>query len=305
VGRIAGIINDRYIENWGQRYGRFGWFDFIDDVDVSRALIESIENWARENRMAAIHGPLGFTDLDPEGMLIEGFEELGTMATLYNHPYYVEHMSRLGFVKDVDWVEYELKTPDRIPEKVARLENVVLRKFGLSVVPARKKDMLPYARRMFELINKAYAGLYGFVGLTDEQIDVYLKQYVPLIHPDYARLIVNDKDELIAFGVAMPSLSRALQYSRGRLLPFGFVHFIMALKFPRNIDLLLVAVTPEFQGKGIPAVLMAEITKSCLKNGIVSAETNVELETNTQVQAMWKHFEARQHKRRRCFIKNL
>ena len=255
--------------------------------------------------MTALHGPLGFTDLDREGMLIEGFDELGTMATLYNHPYYPEHMDRLGYTKDVDWIEYEVETPSEIPEKILRVQKMVLDRFDLRVVEGKKKAMLPYARKMFQLFNEAYAELYGFVDLTDEQVDLYVKQYLSLLEPDYVRLITNAEDELVAFGVAMPSLSKALQSSRGRLLPFGFVHFVKALKFPKHIDLLLIAVRPDFQGKGLPAVLMTEITKSCLANGIVSAETNVELETNTQVQAIWKHFQARQHKRRRCYIKQL
>jgi GNAT superfamily N-acetyltransferase len=305
VGRVAGIINDKYIEKWGQKHCRFGWFDFIDDIEVSGALLGAVESWAREHDMIAVHGPLGFTDMDREGMLIEGFEELGTMATLYNHPYYPQHMDKLGYSKDIDWVEFEVKAPKEIPEKVQRLNALVLKRSKLKIVDVKKKDLKPYARKMFELINKTYADLYGFVTLTDRQIDVYINQYFSFIHPDYVRFIVDAEDNLIAFGIAMPSLSRALQRSKGRLFPFGFIHLLHALKKPKYIDFLLVAVRPDYQARGITAVLMNEITKNALKNGLISAETNVELETNTQVQAIWKPFDARQHKRRRCYIKTL
>lgn len=305
VGRIAGIINDKYIEKWGHKHCRFGWFDFADDIEVSKALLGALEDWARENGMSALHGPLGFTDMDPEGMLIHGFDELGTMATLYNHPYYPQHMEKLGYGKDIDWIEFEVKSPEEIPERAIRLQKLVLQRSKLRIVESKKKDMLPYARKMFNLINEAYSDLYGFVSLSDRQIDVYIKQYFGLIHPDFVVFIADENDDLIAFGIAMPSLSLALQRSQGRLLPFGFIHLLKALKRPKYIDMLLVAVRPDYQARGITAILMTEITRNCLKNKIISAETNVELETNTQVQAIWKLYDARQHKRRRCYIKNL
>ena len=305
VGRIAGIINDKYIEKWGQKHCRFGWFDFIDDVEVSGALLKAVESWAHENEMTAVHGPLGFTDMDREGMLIHGFDELGTLVTLYNHPYYPQHMDSLGYAKDIDWVEYEVTTPQEIPEKVMRLQKLVLQRSKLRVVESKKKYMRRYAKKMFDLINDTYKDLYGFVTLSDKQIQVYIDQYFGFIHPDYVRFIVDTEDNLIAFGIAMPSLSRALQRSKGRLFPVGFIHLLLALKFPKYIDLLLVAVRPDYQARGITAILMNEITKNAMHNGVISAETNVELETNTQVQALWKHYNARQHKRRRCYIKTL
>ena len=305
VGRIAGIINDKYIEKWKHKYCRFGWFDFVDDIEVSGALLEAVESWAREKGMTALHGPLGFTDMDREGMLIEGFEELGTLNTLYNHSYYPQHMEKHGYGKDIDWVEFEVQVPKEIPEKVMRLQKLVLQRNKLRIVESKKKNMRPYARKMFDLINETYSDLYGFVTMTDKQIDVTINQYFGFIHPDYAMFIVDEQDNLIAFGIAMPSLSRALQRSGGRLLPFGFIHLLWALKFPKYIDMLLVAVRPDYQARGITALLMNEMTKNAMKNGVISAETNVELETNTQVQAIWKHFNARQHKRRRCYIKTI
>lgn len=303
AGRIAGIINEKYIEKWGQKHCRFGWFDFVDDIDVSGALLGAIESWARENGLSSVHGPLGFTDMDPEGMLIDGFEELGTMATMYNHPYYPQHMEKLGYSKDVDWVEFEVKTPKEIPERVVRLQELVLKRSKLRIVERKKKYLRHYARKMFDLINEAYNDLYGFVTLTDKQIETYIDQYFGFIHPEYVHFIVDGEDNLIAFGIAMPSLSRALQRSKGRIFPFGFVHLLWALKFPKQIDMLLVAVRPDYQARGITAILMTEMTRNALKHGIISAETNVELETNTQVQAIWKPYDARQHKRRRCYIK--
>ncbi len=305
VGRILGIINDKYIEKWGEKQCRFGWFDFIDDREVSKALLEVAERWADENGMTAVHGPLGFTDLDGEGMLVEGFEELGTMSALYNHAYYPQHMEALGYKKDVDWVEFEVKTPEEIPERALRLQNLVLKRSKLRIVAGKKKDFLPYAKGMFELVNEAYSDLYGYVALSDEQVDMYVKQYFGFLNPDYVKFITDGNNNVVAFGLAMPSLSRALQKSRGRLFPFGFLHLLRALKFPKSIDFLMVAVKPEYQARGITAILMTELTRSCIENEIRTAETNWELEDNTQVQAIWKLYEARQHKRRRCYIKKL
>jgi GNAT superfamily N-acetyltransferase len=305
AGRIAGIINDKYVEKWGNRYCRFGWFDFIDDPQVSAGLLRAVEEWARQNGMTAVHGPLGFTDLDREGMLIEGFNELGTMATYYNHPYYPRHMEALGYAKDTDWVEFEVKSPDSIPEKALRVQELLLKRNRLRLVTPDKKVLRRYARRIFELINEAFADLYGVVELTGEQIDMYVNQYFGFINPDYCVVVIDESDAVIAFGLAVPSLSRALQKSRGRLLPFGFLHLMWALRHPRYIDFLLVAVRPDYQARGVPAMLMTEITRNAIKNRIISAETNVELETNTQVQAIWKHYDSRQHKRRRCYIKKL
>ena len=305
VGRIAGFINDRYIEKWGNRYCRFGWLDFVDDPEVSRALLEAVEGWAREQGMTAVHGPLGFTDLDREGMLIEGFEELGTMATYYNHPYYPVHMEKLGYRKDIDWVEFEIMTPREVPERALRVQEMVLKRSKLRVVQGTKRQYLAHARGLFEVVNEAYRDLYGVVELTDEQVEAYVKQYFGFINTDYVKIIVDENDKVVACGLAMPSLSRVLQKTRGRLLPFGFIRLLQALKHPKQIDFLLVAVLPEYQARGLTALLMTGITANAIRNKIRSAETNPEMETNTQVQAIWKHYEARQHKRRRCYLKDL
>jgi len=306
VGRIAGIYNPKYIEKWKNRHLRFGWVDFIDDPEVSRRLFETVETWAKELGMDAVVGPMGFTDMDKEGLLVEGFEELGTLPMIYNYPYYPEHIENLGYKKDTDWLEFEIVVPREIPEKILRINDLVLKRSGLRLLDAKKSsDIKPYARGVFYLINRAYSHLYGFVELTDEQIDIYINQYFSFINPDYTKIVLDKDDKVVAFGISMPSLSRALQKSQGRLFPFGFYHILRALKKPKSIDLYLVAVAPEYQGRGINSILMTEITRSCIKDGILTAETSGELEDNKAIQDFWKHYEKRQHKRRRSFIKSL
>ncbi len=305
VGRIAGIINDRYVERTGNRYCRFGWVDFIDDREVSGALFRTLEDWAREQGMTAVHGPMGFTGLDREGMLVEGFEELGTMATIYNYPYYPEHLEAMGYEKDLDSIEFKLSPPEKIPDKVVRMGKYVMQRNRLRFIEG-KRNLYPYARKMFELVNEAYADkIYGFVELTEEQVEMYIKEYYRFLDADYVKFIVDEHDELVAIGIAMPSLSRALQKSRGRLFPFGFIRLLVALKFPKYLDFLLVAVRSDYRFKGLPALLISEIARNCLKNGILGAETNPENETNHQIHGFWKYFPARQHKRRRFYIKQL
>jgi len=306
AGRIAGIINWRYIEKWKNRYARFGWIDFIDDEDVSKALIETVEKWAKDKDMEAVHGPLGFTDLDYEGMLIEGFEELGTMATIYNYSYYPKHLKNYGYTKDIDWVEFEVKAPPEIPEKIDRIAAISLKKNNLRVLKVKKsKDLLPYAKDMFNVLNVAYRDIFGFVPLTDKQVDLYVKQYLGFIRPDYISIVLDSNDRVAAFAITMPSLSKALQKSNGRLFPFGFIYLLKAMKKNNLIDLYLIGVLPEYQGKGVNGILIKELTKIFISKNIVKAETNVELENNIKVQAQWKLFEKRQHKRRRCYIKYL
>ncbi|MCD6441888.1 MAG: GNAT family N-acetyltransferase [Candidatus Marinimicrobia bacterium] len=306
AGRIAGIINWRYVERWQNKYARFGWIDFIDDEDVSKALIETVEKWAKEKGMRAVHGPLGFTDLDYEGMLIEGFEELGTMATIYNYPYYPKHLEKYGYTKDVDWVEFEIKAPQEVPEKINRVANIALERSNLRVLKVKKsKDLLPYAKDMFNVLDIAYRDIFGFVPLTDKQVDLYIKQYFGFIRPDYISIILDSSDRVAAFGITMPSLSKALQKAKGRLFPFGFLHLLKAMKNNSAIDLYLIGVRPDLQGKGVNSIIFNELHKIFIKNNVLTAETNVELETNYKVQAQWKHFTHRQHKRRRCYIKYL
>ncbi len=306
VGRIAGIINNAYIKKWGHRYARFGWIDFVDDKEVSGALFEALERWALSEGMEAVHGPLGFTDMDHEGMLVEGFNELGTMAAIYNHPYYPVHTESRGYSKEADWVEYEVKVPTMIPEKAERIAQITADRRGVHVLDAKKpKDFLPYAHQIFDVINETYADLFSFTPLTESQIAYYTRLYFPNIVADYVKLLLDGQNRVAGFVIAMPSLSRALQKARGRLFPFGFLHLLIALKRPKYIDLYLGAVRRDLQGKGVDALLMSELARTCIHNHIISAESNLELEENKLVQALWRNFERRQHKRRRCYIKQL
>ncbi|MBS1508554.1 MAG: hypothetical protein JSS79_18095 [Bacteroidetes bacterium] len=306
VGRIAGIINHAFIERWNKNYVRFGWIDFIEDKSVALALLSQVENWASERNMEAIHGPLGFTDLDHEGMLVEGFDKRGTLATIYNYSYYPRYVEELGYAKDADWLEFLIKIPKEVPKNLERITELVKKRFQLQIVRLRKpKDILPYAQQIFQLINIAFAELYGVVPLTQRQMDYYTRQYFSFIRTDYVSLVTDHEGKLAGFGITMPSLSKALQKGQGRLLPFGAIHLLKALHTNTIIDLYLIAIRPDLQGKGVNAIIMSEITRSCIRNGIQFAETNPELEKNNKVQALWEYYEALQHKRRRCYIKYL
>ncbi len=306
VGRIAAILNSKHAEQWKQPYMRFGWFDFVDDATVSAALLAKVEGWAKETGLTAVHGPLGFTDLDREGMLVEGFDELATMATYYNYPYYPRHMEKLGYAKDTDWVEYEMVVPSEPNETIVRIADIAMRRCKLHLLDVKgKKQLLPYGPDLFQLLNDEYKHLYGFVPLSDRQMQAYIKQYFGFVMPDFVPVVLDQENRLIAFGIIMPSLSKALQKSRGSLFPFGFIHLLRALKKNDRADLYLVAVRSEYQGKGVNAILMNKMQGVFNRLGITKCETNPELETNANVQGQWKYYEKRQHKRRRIFIKHL
>ncbi|MBS1487261.1 MAG: hypothetical protein JST43_06690 [Bacteroidetes bacterium] len=306
VGRVAGILNHAYIEKWKKNHLRFGWFDFVDDKEVAAALLAQIESWAAEKNMEGVQGPMGFTDLDHEGMLVEGYDQVGTLATIYNYPYYSKYLEELGYKKDADWVEYLIKIPPHVPENLERISSLIKKRCQLRVIKARKpKDILPYAKEVFQMINATYADLFGVVTLTEKQMAYYTQQYFSFIKTDFVSLVVDYEGKLAAFAIAMPSLSAALQKANGKLFPFGLFYLLKALRSNTIIDLYLVAVRPDLQGKGVNAILMEELTRSCIKHGIGFAETNPELEKNTKVQALWEYYETRQHKRRRCYIKPL
>ncbi|MBR2399704.1 MAG: N-acetyltransferase [Alistipes sp.] len=309
AGRIAVLVNKAANEKWGQNAARFGWIDFIDDNEVVDALFATAEQWARERGLTELQGPLGFTDLDREGMLIEGFDRLGTMATIYNYPYYPEHMNRLGFVKDADWVEYLLKVPNERWAKAERISAIVERKFGLRVVHCNSRSELAkrYGSKLFELVNECYAPLYGFTPLTRKQIDQFIKMYLPVIDLRLISLVVDADDNLVALGVSIYSLADALRKAKGKLFPFGWWYLLKALfiKHPKRLDFLLVAVKPEYQSKGAFAMVFNDLLGNYLQMDLVDVESNPELETNTKVQSQWNDFEKEQHKRRRAFRKEL
>lgn len=308
VGTITAIINRAANEKTGQKQMRFGFMDFIDSDEVVDSLFEAVAQWGRERGMEEMVGPVGFTDMDPEGMLIEGFDEMGTMATIYNYPYYVRHMERLGFVKDADWIEYRITIPDGIPEKHQRIGEIVARKYGLKVLKytSRKKIRREYGRAIFELVNEAYADLFGFVPLNDRQIQYYIDIYLGMLRLDDIALVVDSEQKLIGLGISMPSLSKALRQSRGRLFPFGWIPLLKAIRGGSDVvDLLLVAVKPEYQSKGVNALIFTELIPRYIANGYKFAESNVELEGNENVQKQWEYFERRQHRRRRAFTKSI
>jgi len=306
VGRIACIINTRYNEKWNQRTAKFSWVDFVDDPEVSGSLFAEAELWARNEGMSEIHGPFGFTGLDPEGFLVEGFEEMGTMTESYNYPYYAQHLESLGYRKQTGWVDYEVTTPESVPEKAIRVGRLALKRGGLQLVEAASMaDLKPYIPDVFELLNEAYSPLFGYVELTPAQQAKYAKEFIQFIDPRFNKVVVDESNRLIAFGLTFPNLAEALQKARGRLFPFGFVHLSRALRNPGGLILGLIAVRPEYQGRGIPAILLSEITDAAIKAGITHAETGRELEDNVKVRSLWKSYDARQHKRRRAYVKQI
>ena len=310
VGRIGAIYSTRANARWGTRRMRFTQVDFIDDIAVSRALFAAVETYAKEKNCLEVHGPLGYTDLDREGMLVEGFEEKGLFFTYYNAPYYKEHMVRLGYEKDVDWVELKISRPEENDthafDLLSRLSARAIKRHHLHVVKIRhKREFTPYIEKAFSLVNVAYANLYGVVALDDAQIRRYAKKFVPMVDPDLACLVENEAGELIAFGATVRSLSDAFRKTGGRLFPFGFIPVLRALSHGTEINLLLIAVAPEYQKTGVNAVIIHQIFENAWRIGLLSAETGPQLEENGDVIDQWKIFPTRQHKRRRCFIKRI
>ena len=309
VGRVAAILNPKANMAWKTKQVRFGWIDFIDDYEVSEALINQVIAWGRERGMEHIAGPLGFTDFDPEGMLVEGFDRLGTMAMLYNHPYYMVHMERLGMVKEVDWLEFRITIPEVLPEKFVKMSEIVKQRYNLKVRKLTHRDIKRenYGQKFFNLINECYCNLYGYSLLSEKQIDQYVKFYLSVLDLRMASFVENEQGELIAAGVAMPSLSEALQKCGGNLFPTGWWHLVknMYIRKPDTLDLLLVGVRPDYQSKGVNAMIFTDLFQVYKGMGFKYAETSAELETNVKIQQMFGIFEPEQHKRRRIYTKEI
>lgn len=314
VGRIAAIINHKANRTWGTNNARFGWIDFVDDEEVSRALLEAAEKWGRDHGCDKLTGPLGFTDMDPEGMLTGGYDQLSTMSTTYNYPYYPKHMERLGYAKEVDWVERKILTPEkdrpahmdkyfRVAEMSAKRYNLHIRKFK----NAREIRQGGWAQKIFDVVNKAYAPLYGYSEMTPKQIEQYVREYMPFLDMRLVTTVEDADGRIVAMGVGMPSLSRAIQKAHARLFPFGWIHLAKALYFKHAdiVDLLLVAVLPEYQNKGVNAMLFADLIPVCQQMGFKFGETHPQLETNEKSQGQWAYLDAEIHKRRRCWQKPL
>lgn len=308
VGRIVAIVNDLVNSRTGQKQARFGFVDFIDDPEVADVLFGAAEGWAREQGMTEMIGPMGFTDMDHEGMLVEGFDEMGTMATIYNYPYYPEHLERMGYVKDVDWVEYRVTVPAEVPEKFQRIADIVKKKYNLRSVKftSRRKIKEMYGQALFDLINEAYDGLYGYSPLNQRQIEYYIDKYLGIVRLDCLSVIVDADDRLVALGLSMPSMSQALRKSKGKMLPFGWYHLLNGI-YGRNdvVDLLLIAVRKEYLSKGVNAMIFADLIPIFNKEGFKEAESNIELEGNESVRQQWDYFPHRQHRRRRAFRKQI
>lgn len=308
VGRVAGIINHVCNERSGKKEARFSYIDFIDDAEVVDALIDAVTRWGKSKGMEHLTGPLSFTDMDPEGMLIEGYDRVGTSGGIYNFPYYPKHMDRLGFVKDADWIEMLITIPKEIPEKMQRISDLVSQRYNLETIKytSRKKLVADYGDAIFKLINVAYDEIFGYSPLSDKQIDHYIKMYLPFLPlNDLAMAVEKDSRELIAVGISIPSMAKALIKNRGRLFPMGWKPLLQAFKHNDVVDLMLIAVKPEFQNKGVNSLLFTDLIPCFNANGYKVAESNRELELNSKVLKQWDYFETDQHKRRRAYTKQI
>ena len=309
VGRIVGIINHRANEAWGVKKCRFGWFDFVDDYDVFESLLDAVAEWGRTRGMECLNGPVGFTDFDHQGLLIEGFDYNAPMASLYTHPYYIAHYERYGLTKEADWIEYQITPPKQAPEKMRRLVGLVSQRYNLHTVKVKSVKELKrrYGYSYFDVLDSAYQKLYNYQPMTPKQKQYYCKMYFPLLNFDFVTMVANEKDEIVAVGLGMPSLSEALRKCGGRLFPFGWYHLIKALKAKKmtDFDLLLIAVRPDYQDKGVTALIFNEMTPYFQKYGIQRVETTAILETNSKSLANFADFDHIQHKRRRAYVKEL
>lgn len=309
AGRVAAIVNFKANEQWNHKEVRFGWYDFIDDPEVSGALMEKVYEFGREYGMESVVGPLGFTDFDPEGMLIDGYDRLSTMALIYNYPYYIDHLERMGFGKDTDWIEYKVFLPEQLPDRLQRVSSIIQQRCNVHIKPLTRKIVRKenYGLKVFKLINECYKNLYNFTVLPDHMAKKYLDFYLSILDLRYLCMVENDKDELVAFGITMPSIARALQKNRGRLFPFGWWPLIksMFIKHEEGVEMLLVGVRPDYQNSGINSLLFADLFAKFSKWGVKWAETNAVLEDNFKNQGQWKDFDNECVKRRRSYIKKL
>ncbi|MFD0862312.1 GNAT family N-acetyltransferase [Sungkyunkwania multivorans] len=306
VGRIAAIINWVEVNEQQKRKVRFGWFDTIDDIEVTRALLAKVTDVGKRKNLDFIEGPVGFSNLDKAGLLIEGFDELNTMVTWYNYPYYKEHFEELGFEKSAEWVEYKIQIPEKSPEKVKKFSDIIMKRYKLKLINFKtSKEIIPYVDEMFDLLNKTYNNLQTFVPIQQYQIDHYKEKYIRYIHPDFIKCIADESGKLIAFAITMPSFSKALKKMKGKLFPFGFVHILKAQRKNDTASFYLIGIDPEYQNKGVTAIIFQKMNQTFNEFGIKKVETNPELEENKAIQQLWKNYDHRLHKRRRTFKKAL
>ena len=307
VGRIGGLINHAANKKWKTSEIRFTRFDFIDDYEVSSALFNKVVEWGKSRGYDKITGPIGFTDMDHEGMLVEGFNEMNMSITFYNHPYYIDHCVKLGLKKEVDWVEYQVAVPEQLDEKYGKIAEYLAKRNGYKLVQYNdRKTLQKDAYEAFKVIDIAFSVLHGTVPLTEEIIDKAIKDYIPIVNLKYICSIKDKEDKILGFAVMMPSIARALKKSNGRLFPFGIFNMLKAINGKNEtLEMFFVAVSPEYQNKGIPAIMMNHLIKVCIDNGVKVCETGPELELNESVQSLWKGMNVRQHRRRRCWVRDL
>ena len=309
AGRVAAIVNHKANEQWDHREVRFGWFDFIEDFEVARALMDKVYELGREHRMESVVGPLGFTDFDPEGMLIDGFDRISTMALIYNEPYYNDYLERMGFAKDADWIEYRVTIPQEMPERWERMSRIIEQRANVHLRQLTRKAVREedYGHKVFKCINECYKDLYNFTVLPDHMAEKYLGFYLSILDLRYISLVENERGDLIAFGITMPSIAKALQKSRGKLFPFGWWHLAKAmfLKHDDTAELLLIGVRPDYRNSGVNSLVFMDIFRKFSAFGIKYAETNAILETNLKNQGQFRDFEHECKKRRRSYIRKL
>ena len=304
VGRVAAILNHEHIRKWGQQYMRFGWMEFIDDREVSRALIKAVEDWAKERGMKAVHGPLGFTDFDRSGFMVEGFQELGTLVASYTQPYYPQHMDKLGYHKDIDWIEHEIIVPDKVDQTIAERAEQILKNNHLHILrPKSKRELLRYALPVFNVMNEYFRHSYAIVPFNKDISRSYIKHFFLFLKPDFAPIILDNNNKVVAFTICFPSFSRALQQGGGKISGKSFYQLVKAGQINDRADLYLHGVTDEYAGKGIAVVLMNTLIENFIKHGIKKVESNPELEADPRIRIQWNAFEKRQHKRRRAYIR--
>lgn len=306
VGRVAALINYIEINEQQKAKMRFGWLDMIDDIEVTEALLNEVQKIGLEKNLAFMEGPVGFSNMDKAGMLVHGFDELNTMITWYNHPYYMHHMEHLGFVKATEWVEFKFVPPNPIPEKIDKFASIVSERYKLTSLKFKTVgEIVPFVDDMFDLLNKTYSSLVTFVPIQQHQIDLYKEKYLPYLNPDFIELVIDEEKKLIGFAITMPSFSEALKKANGRLFPFGFLHLLRAKKKNNKAAFFLIGIDPLYQGKGVTAMMFRNVTVNFINYDITECETNPELEDNLAVQASWKNYDPILHKRRRTYRKDL
>ncbi|MFV8352114.1 GTP cyclohydrolase [Flavobacterium sp. XS2P14] len=306
VGRIAAIINWGEVNDQKKRKTRFGWFDVIDDIEVTKALLKKVYELGRKNNLDHVEGPMGFSNLDKVGVLTEGFEEIGTMITWYNHPYYARHFKQLGFNVEKEYLESKFPFENVKLEFFEKANDLVKRRYQLSPLNFKTtKEVMPHVDKMFDLFNKSYASLSSFVAITDTQKEYFKKKYISFINPEFIKFVEDKDHNIVAFSIVMPDFAQALQKSKGKLFPFGFIHLLKAKRQSKNVLFYLIGVLPEYQNKAATAVLFKECYETFKDKGILNCYRTPELANNLAIQNLWKHFDPVVHKRRCTFIKSL